>query len=102
MNTVQRMHNAVVSAMFSLDLDEGKVDHAAVARIHDGDFDEWILAAARSGLFSPQAVEALVQWWEDDPKSLFDALLVEADEITRKRYEVAWNSLDEAASLEYA
>ncbi|MDF3306676.1 hypothetical protein CJ179_42000 [Rhodococcus sp. ACS1] len=113
MNTEQRMHSDTVVAvdgdvfatMFTLDLGDGEVDRDAVERIHGGDFDEWIEAAARSGLFTPQAVAALVQQWQENPKSLFDALLVDADEMTHKRYAIIWDALDDVdtfESVEYA
>ncbi|MBV6760628.1 hypothetical protein [Rhodococcus opacus] len=35
------------------------------------------------------------------PRSLFDALLADSDDMTR-RYEIVWDSLDEADSLESA
>lgn len=92
----------VVAAMLSFDLDDGKVDLDAVERIRERDFDDWVLAATRSGLFSPREIEALARLWHADPRSLFEALLTDADDMTRKRYEIAWDSLDEADSLEYA
>ena len=92
----------VVAAMFSFDLDDREVDFDAVERIRERDFDDWVLAAARSGLFSPREIEALARSWHADPRSLFEALLTDADDMTRKRYEIVWDSLDEADSLEYA
>ncbi|QSE77705.1 hypothetical protein [Rhodococcus koreensis] len=92
----------VVAAMFSFDLDNGNVDFDAVERIREREFDDWVLAATRSGLFSPREIEALARSWHADPRSLFEALLTDADDMTRKRYEIAWDSLDKADSLEYA
>ncbi|PQP20893.1 hypothetical protein [Rhodococcus opacus] len=92
----------IVAAMFSFDLDGGDVDLDAVERIRAGDFDDWVSAAARSGLFSPREVEALARPWHADPRSLFEALLTDADDMTRRRYEIVWNSLDQADSREYA
>ncbi len=57
----------VVAAMFSFDLDDGKVDLDAVERIREREFDDWISATARSGLFSPQEIEALARSWHADP-----------------------------------
>ncbi|MFZ2174537.1 MAG: hypothetical protein WAW17_10955 [Rhodococcus sp. (in: high G+C Gram-positive bacteria)] len=97
--------NDVFGAMFSLDLGDGDVDQDAVERIQDGELEEWVEAAARSGLFTAEAVGALALSWQENPKSLFDALLGGADEMTRKRYELVWDALDEAASIasaEYA
>ncbi|TQC49808.1 hypothetical protein EEB14_07600 [Rhodococcus sp. WS4] len=92
----------VVAAMFSFDLEDGDVDLDAVERIRAGEFDDWVSAAARSGLFASQEIEALARSWHADPRSLFEALLTDADDMTRKRYEIVWDSLDEADSREYA
>ena len=92
----------IVAAMFSFDLDDGKVDLDAVERIRDREFDDWVSATAQSGLFSPREIEALARSWHADPRSLFEALLTDADDMTRKRYEIAWDSLAEADSREYA
>ncbi|ABH00137.1 conserved hypothetical protein (plasmid) [Rhodococcus jostii RHA1] len=92
----------LVAAMFSFDLEDGNVDLDAVERIRDRDFDDWVLAATRSGLFTPREVEALARSWHADPRSLFEELLTDADDLTRRRYEIVWDSLDEADSREYA
>ena len=92
----------IVAAMLSFDLEDGNVDFGAVERIRERDFDDWVLATPRSGLFSPGEIEALARSWHADPRSLFESLLTDADDMTRKRYEVVWDSLDEADSREYA
>lgn len=92
----------IVAAMFSFDLDDGKVDFDAIERIRAGDVDDWVSAATRSGLFSPREIEALARSWHADPRSLFEALLTDADDMTRRRYEIAWDSLDKADTREYA
>ena len=92
----------VVAAMFSFDLGDGDIDLDAVERIREGDFDDWVLAAARSGLFSPCELEALARSWHADPRSLFEALLTDSDDMTRRRYEIVWDSLGEADSRAYA
>jgi hypothetical protein len=93
-----------VAAMFSLDSGDGIVDVDAVERIREGEFDDWVLAATRSGLFSAHEVEALAQSWHADPRSLFEALLADADDVSRKRYETVWDSLadTDTDTLEYA
>ena len=91
-----------VAAMFSFDLGDGHVDFDAVERIRAGEFDDWVLAATRSGLFLPHEIAALTRSWHADPRSLFEALLTDSDDVTRKRYQIVWDSLDEADSLEYA
>ncbi|WP_072690340.1 hypothetical protein [Rhodococcus marinonascens] len=88
------------AAMFTLDLGNGEVDFGAIERIYAGNFDEWIEAAARSGLFTRLNVEALAQSWENNPKSLFDALLTDVDEMTHRRYAAIWNALNNIVSFE--
>ncbi|TQC46648.1 hypothetical protein EEB14_24855 [Rhodococcus sp. WS4] len=88
-----------VAAMFSLDFVAGGFDRDAVERIHRGVFDEWISALSRSGLFTHRAVADVVQSWQDNPKSLVDALLADADEMTLKRYEITWEALERVAPL---
>ena len=92
----------IVGALFSFGLDDGNVDLDAVERIRAGDFDDWVLAATRSGLFAPREIDALARSWHAKPRSLFEALLADADDLTRRRYENVWDSLDEADSREYA
>ncbi|MFC7447464.1 hypothetical protein [Rhodococcus daqingensis] len=97
MNAGQLTSSAYVAAMFSRDFVEGGFDHDAVEGIHCGEFDEWILAVARSGLLSDKEVAGVAHAWQRDPKLLLDALLVDADEVTRRRCESAWGALDRAA-----
>ncbi|AOW93944.1 hypothetical protein BFN03_18240 [Rhodococcus sp. WMMA185] len=92
----------IFASLFTLDLGDGGVDFGTVERIHAGDFDEWIEAAARSGLFTRHDVEALVRSWERSPKSLFDALLSDVDEVTRHRYTAVWDALDNLTTFETA
>ncbi|MCQ4119620.1 hypothetical protein [Rhodococcus tibetensis] len=101
-NSVVDVSGDLFASMFSLDLGDGDVDYDAVERIHGGEFDEWTLAAARSGLFPPHAVEALQQSWRETPRSLLDALLADADEMTRKRCNIIWAGLDEAGTFDTA
>jgi hypothetical protein len=97
-----RPRRDLAAATLSFDLEDGDVDLDAVERIREGDFDDWVLAATRSGLFSPHEIEDLTWSWHTDPRSLFEALLTDSDEMTRRRYEIVWDSLDEADSLEEA
>ncbi|MGW5151803.1 hypothetical protein [Rhodococcus koreensis] len=92
----------VVTALLSFDLEDGDVDVDAVERIRERDFDDWGDAVTRSGLFTPPEIEALARSWHADPRSLFEALLTGSDDMTRKRYEIVWDSLDQADSREYA
>ena len=76
----------LVAAMWSVDTSD-ELDLDAVARIRQRQFDDWILAAARSGLLTAREIDTLVQCWHADPRSLFDALLADSDELTRRRYQ---------------
>jgi hypothetical protein len=97
MKAEQLVHGDYVAAMFSHDFVEGGFDLDAVERIRRGVFEEWISAVARSGVFSDREVAGVVEAWRRDPKSLLDALLQDADEVTRRRYESTWEALDGAA-----
>ncbi|GAA4478161.1 hypothetical protein GCM10023094_21560 [Rhodococcus olei] len=88
-----------VTATFSRDFVAEGCDHDSVERIHRGDVDEWIRALAQSGLFTDRTV---AHAWQHKPHSLLEALLSDADEVTVKRYEVAWQALDRAARFGYA
>ncbi|MCQ4118195.1 hypothetical protein [Rhodococcus tibetensis] len=99
MNVVQLNSGGYVAAIFSLDFVDAAFHGDAVERIHRGEFDEWASALARTGLFGNRAVAETVQSWRDDPRSLLEALLADADEMTRKRYDVAWQALDSAATV---
>jgi hypothetical protein len=92
----------VVAAMFSFDLDDRDVDFDAVERIRAGEFDDWVRATARSGLFTPREVETMARSWHANPRSLFEELLTDSDDLARRRYEIVWASLDEADTREYA
>jgi len=83
----------LVAAMWSVDTSD-ELDLDAVARIRERQFDDWILAAARSGVFSAREIDTLAQFWHASPRSLFDALLADSDELTRRRYQAIWNSTD--------
>jgi hypothetical protein len=43
-----------------------------------------------------------VQSWHADPRSLFDALLANSDDLTRRRYQAIWNSPGTLDAVEYA
>ncbi|MFF2114313.1 hypothetical protein [Rhodococcus koreensis] len=88
-----------ITAAFSRDFVAEGYDHDAVERIHHGVFDEWIRALAQSGLFTNRAVADAAHCWNDNPHSLLDALLADADEIAVKRYEITWQALDRTARL---
>ncbi|MFD6057976.1 MULTISPECIES: hypothetical protein [Rhodococcus] len=85
-----------VTATFARDFVAEGFDHDAVERIHSGLFDEWSHALAQSGLFTNRTVAAALHSWQDDPHSLLDALLANADEMTLKRYDLVWEALERA------
>ncbi|MFD1812543.1 hypothetical protein [Rhodococcus gannanensis] len=82
-----------VTAMFSRDFIEDGLARVAVERIHRGDIGEWVRALAWSGLFSNLAVANTAQAWRRNPRSLLDALLGDADEVTVRRYDAAWRAV---------
>ncbi|MCQ4118608.1 hypothetical protein [Rhodococcus tibetensis] len=83
-----------VTATFSRDFGAEGFDYDTVERIHSGEFDEWMSALAQSGLFTNRTIAHARQRWQDDPRSLLDTLLTNADEMTVKRYEIVWQALD--------
>ncbi|MGW4339716.1 hypothetical protein ACWEK5_44085 [Rhodococcus koreensis] len=93
----------LVAAVIAVDTSDGSLDVDAVERIRQRQFDDWVLAAARSGLFTAGGIDTLVQCWRADPRSLLDALLAHSDDLTRRRYQAIWNSLGGAPDArEYA
>ncbi|MDV6271695.1 hypothetical protein [Rhodococcus globerulus] len=93
-HTPEKYSDGFISAVFSYEF----IDDDVIERIHRGEMDDWIVDVARSGMFSKAEVCAIAQNWRSDPKSLLDALLVDVDEVTAKRCEVAWANLDRVAS----
>ncbi|RVW06697.1 hypothetical protein EF834_00355 [Rhodococcus spongiicola] len=79
--------------MFADEFMDG-VDHDSIERLHRGDVQDWVDSVARSGLFMSGQVARAEATWRHDPKSLLDALLSEADEMTAKRCELIWSELD--------
>ncbi|EME15325.1 hypothetical protein [Rhodococcus triatomae] len=88
-----------VTAMFSRGFVEDGVTRVAVERIHRGEIGEWIRALAWSGLFSNLAVANAARAWRHDPRALLDALLGDADEVTARRYDALWRSVDASTAL---
>ncbi|MFC9769545.1 hypothetical protein [Rhodococcus jostii] len=86
-----------VAATFSPDFVAEGFNRDTLERIHSGAFEEWTLVLARSGLFSCRTLADALRSWQDDPHSLLGALLTDADEVTAKRYEDAWDELDQHA-----
>lgn len=89
--------HSYVSAMFSDEFVDGGVDHDLIEQIHRGEFGEWLFAVAGSGFFTNAEVDIMEREWQQNPRAFLDALLAEADEVTSKRCNVTWASLDRAA-----
>lgn len=83
-----------IAATFAYEFMDGVVDLEVLERIHRGDVSDWVLAVADSGLFSNAQVDRIDAAWQCEPKLLLDALLAEADEVTVKRCEMAWSTLN--------
>ncbi|OZC51956.1 hypothetical protein CH267_20740 [Rhodococcus sp. 06-621-2] len=88
-----------VAAMFSYEFQDGGVDYDTIEAIHRGDVQEWVTALAQSGLFERATVADAEQTWKRRPKMLLYMLLIDADEVTRRRCEMAWISLDRLAPI---
>ncbi|WP_256673861.1 hypothetical protein [Nocardia cyriacigeorgica] len=88
----------LVAAMFSAEFVDGGVDPAALRRVHAGEHAEWADALDRSGMFGVDTVAAVTAQWRQDPRVLLDALLTEADDVTRRRCLTAWTALDEGSA----
>lgn len=90
----QRESNSYFAAIFSYDFLDERLGYETIARIHRGDIAEWIQDLAASGLFSAAEVRAAELAWRKNPRLLLDALLEDADEVSVKRWEIAWARLD--------
>ncbi|MFD0365695.1 hypothetical protein ACFQZZ_30025 [Nocardia sp. GCM10030253] len=87
-------YRELVAAMFSHEFVDGGIDESVLRRIHAGRFDEWITALDRSGVFDKAALATVAEQWRRDPLVLLDALLDEADDVTRRRCLATWSALD--------
>ncbi|WP_194817582.1 hypothetical protein [Nocardia sp. XZ_19_385] len=88
-----------VAALFADEFAEGSVDVSALRRIHAGEFGEWLTALDRSGLFGKDALTTIGDQWRGDPRLLLDALLSDSDDVTRRRWLMAWSALDRPEPL---
>ncbi|WP_069165019.1 hypothetical protein [Nocardia altamirensis] len=93
-----RGRRELVSAMFSSEFVEGGIDLEALRRVHRGEHDEWRTALDRSGVFGKEVLAELTDQWRRDPSQLLDALLADADDVTRRRCLTAWAELDNGAA----
>jgi hypothetical protein len=67
------------------------VDDAVLARLRTGAIEEWVGALDRSGLFGRELVAGAEQRWRESPRSLLETLLIESDDMTRRRWLAAWD-----------
>ncbi|WP_338886083.1 hypothetical protein [Rhodococcus sovatensis] len=88
-----------VAAMFSYEFQDGGVEYDTIESIHRGDVGEWVTALAQSGLFEKATVLEAEDTWKQQPRLLLDMLLLDADEVTRRRCIMAWSSLDRLAPI---
>lgn len=91
-----------ISAVFGPDFVDGHSSLDAVEHIHCGDVGDWVDALGRSGLFSNRVVADAERAWKADPRLLLEALLADADQMTAKRFDIIWESLERTAFAEYA
>ncbi len=99
MKAEQSYLDDIVAATFSYEFVDGGVDYDTIERIHRGEIDEWITALDASGLVDAPVLAQARQEWHDNPRRLFEALLADADEITRRRCRTSWAALDRLAPL---
>ncbi|WP_067846546.1 hypothetical protein [Nocardia lijiangensis] len=92
-------YRELIGALFADEFADGAVDLEALRRIHAGEFDGWLSALDRSGLFGKQALATVEEQWGRDPRILLDALLADADDVTRRRWLMAWSGLDRPEPL---
>nr|WP_296775319.1 hypothetical protein [Rhodococcus sp. (in: high G+C Gram-positive bacteria)] len=88
-----------VAAMFSYEFQGGGVDYDTIETIHRGDVGEWTDALAQCGLFERATIADAEAAWRQQPRLLLDMLLLDADEVTRRRCTMAWASLDRLAPI---
>ncbi|MEV0252004.1 hypothetical protein AB0H76_35840 [Nocardia sp. NPDC050712] len=92
-------YRELIAALFADEFAEREVDVPELRRIHAGRFGEWLTALDRSGLFDKDALAAVEAQWRADPAVLLDALLSAADDVTRRRWLLAWSALDRPEPL---
>ncbi|MFF0817548.1 hypothetical protein ACFYVR_20630 [Rhodococcus sp. NPDC003318] len=85
MNDLASPTKELVSAVLFCEWDGGEIDVHAIDRVRDGEMAEWQEALSDSGLFTDEALVAIVAAWRSDPELLVDALLAGADEVSRRR-----------------
>lgn len=88
MNDLASPTKDLINAVLFCEWDGGGIDVHAVDRVRDGETGEWREALSDSGLFTDEALVAIVGAWHRDPELLVDALLSGADEVSRRRLKV--------------
>lgn len=88
-----------IAAMFSYEFQGGGVDYDTIETIHRGEIGEWVVSLAQSGLLERTTIEEVEVAWSQQPRLLLDMLLIDADQMTRRRCEMAWASLDRLAPI---
>jgi hypothetical protein len=89
----------LLAAMFSYEFQGGGVEYDTIESIHRGAVEDWVNALEQSGLFEGSIVADAETTWKRHPRTLLELLLVDADEVTRRRCEMAWASLDRLAPI---
>ncbi|MEU4416392.1 hypothetical protein AB0G00_05625 [Nocardia salmonicida] len=84
----------LVGALLAAEFADAGLDTEAMRCVHTGVHQEWLSALESTGMFDVRAMAEIAACWSADPALLRDALLAEADELTRRRCLAAWASFD--------
>ncbi|MEV0550776.1 hypothetical protein [Nocardia salmonicida] len=84
----------LVGALLAAEFADAGLDTEAMHCVHSGVHQEWLSALEATGMFDVRAMAEIAARWSADPALLRDALLAEADELTRRRCLAAWASFD--------
>lgn len=84
----------LVVALLAAESADAGIDADAMERVYTGAHDEWSGALEATGVFGLRALAEITERWAADPRLLRDALLAEADELTRRRCLAAWTAFD--------
>ncbi|MFC8386076.1 hypothetical protein [Nocardia sp. NPDC057272] len=84
----------LVGALLAAEFADAGIDIEVMRCVHTGAHHEWLSALESTGMFDARALAEIAARWAADPALLRDALLAEADELTRRRCLAAWASFD--------
>ena len=84
----------LVGALLAAEVADAGLDLEAMRRVYTGAHDEWVQALETTGVFGLRALAEIAKSWAADPRLLRDALLADADELTRRRCHTAWTSFE--------